>query len=203
MLTKRTTVALSAALVLVVGACSGDNTGASPAASAGGASAPAGSPGASESAAASGGAPSAAADISGTLQVDAKYGCKPIPCTPGEGGADEIGTTRVDIFAKQYPDVALEFTEKDFDPATFLTSVASGNPPDVVRIGRDILGTYVAEGALEPLNDCISRFGIDMSQYREPAVAAVTTADGEIYGIPEFYDSRILLINDSVSRTPV
>jgi multiple sugar transport system substrate-binding protein len=196
MLTKRTTAALSVALVLAVGACSGDNTGASPAASAGGASAPAGSPAASE--AASGGAPSAAADISGTLQIDAKYGCKPIPCTPGEGGADEIGTTRVDIFAEQYPDVELEFTEKDFDPATFLTSVASGNPPDVVRIGRDILGTYVAEGALEPLNDCISRFGIDMSQYREPAVAAVTTAEGEIYGIPEFYDSRILLINDSV-----
>ena len=199
MLTKRTTAALSVALVLAVGACSGDNTGASPAASAG-ASAPAGSAGASESAgaSASGGAPSAAAaDISGTLKVDAKYGCKPIPCTPGEGGADEIGTTRVDIFAKMYPDVALEFSEKDFDPATFLTSVASGDPPDVVRISRDIFGTYVAEGALEPLGDCISKFGIDMSQYREPAVAAVTV-DDQVYGIPEFYDSRILMINDSV-----
>src|SRR5829696_5601052 len=192
MLTKRTTAALSVALVLAVSACSGDNTGASPGASA---VPPAGSPG--ESAAASGGAPSAgAADISGTLRVDAKYGCKPIPCTPGEGGADEIGTTRVDIFAEQYPDVELEFTEKDFDPATFLTSVAAGDPPDVVRISRDIFGTYVAEGALEPLGDCISRFGIDMSQYREPAVAAVTV-DGEVYGIPEFYDSRILMINDS------
>jgi multiple sugar transport system substrate-binding protein len=199
MLTKRTTAALSVALVLAVGACSGDNTGASPAASAGGASAPAASAGASESAgaSASGGAPSAAADISGTLKVDSKYGCKPIPCTPGEGGADEIGTTRVDIFAKMYPDVALEFSEKDFDPATFLTSVASGDPPDVVRISRDIFGTYVAEGALEPLGDCISKFGIDMSQYREPAVAAVTV-DDQVYGIPEFYDSRILMINDSV-----
>src|SRR5215213_5441041 len=155
MLTKRATVALGAALVLVVGACSGDNTGASPAASSGASAAPPASAGASG--AASGGAPSAAADISGTLIVDAKYGCKPIPCTPGEGGADEIGTTRVDIFAKMYPDVALEFSEKDFDPATFLTSVASGDPPDVVRISRDIFGTYVAEGALEPLGDCSSR----------------------------------------------
>jgi len=196
MLTKRTTAALSVALVLAVGACSGDNSGASPAASAGGASAPAESAG--ESAAASGGAPSAGgAAISGKLLVDSKYGCKPIPCTPGEGGADEIGTTRVDIFAEQYPDVELEFTEKDFDPATFLTSVAAGDPPDVVRISRDIFGTYVAEGALEPLGDCISKFGIDMSQYREPAVAAVTVGD-QVYGIPEFYDSRILMINDSV-----
>ena len=195
MLRKRTTAALSVALVLAVGACTGDNTGASPAASAGGASAPAGSPG--ESAAASGSAPAGAADISGTLVVDAKYGCEPIPCTPGEGGADEIGTTRVDTFAEQYPDVTLDFTEQDFDPATFLTSVAAGDTPDVVRISRDILGTYVAEGALDPLTDCISRFGIDMSQYREPAVASVTI-NGEVYGIPEFYDSRILLINESV-----
>jgi multiple sugar transport system substrate-binding protein len=193
MLTKRTTAALSVALVLAVSACSGDNTWASPGASA---EPPAGSPG--ESAAASGGAPSAgAAAISGKLLVDSKYGCTPIPCTPGEGGADEIGTTRVDIFAEQYPDVELEFTEKDFDPATFLTAVAAGDPPDVVRISRDIFGTYVAEGALEPLNDCISKFGIDMSQYREPAVAAVTV-DDQVYGIPEFYDSRILMINDSV-----
>ena len=79
MLTKRTTAALGVALVLAVGACSsGDNTGASPAN--GASAAP---PGASQ--AASGGAPAGAADISGTLRVDAKYGCKPIPCTPGEG----------------------------------------------------------------------------------------------------------------------
>jgi hypothetical protein len=41
MLTKRTTAALSVALVLAVSACSGDNTGASPGASA---EPPAGSP---------------------------------------------------------------------------------------------------------------------------------------------------------------
>jgi multiple sugar transport system substrate-binding protein len=36
-----------------------------------------------------------------------------------------------------------------------------------------------------------------MGQYRESAVAQVTV-DGSVYGIPEFYDSRIILINDSV-----
>ena len=91
----------------------------------------------------------------------------------------------------------MDFTETDFDAQTFLTSVASGNPPDVVRMDRAVVGTYVAEGALEPLDSCISSFGIDMSQYREAAVAGVTV-DGSVYGIPEFYDSRILMINDSV-----
>jgi multiple sugar transport system substrate-binding protein len=36
-----------------------------------------------------------------------------------------------------------------------------------------------------------------MSQYREAAVNEVTM-DGKVYGIPEFYDSRIILTNNSV-----
>jgi len=151
----------------------------------------------SSSPSAGGSASPGAANLSGTLLVGAKYGCKPIPCTPsGEGAADEIATTRYDVFAKQYPNVTVNFTEADFKAETFLTSVAAGNPPDVVRMDRAIVGTYVAQGALDPLTDCISKFGIDMSQYRKPAVDAVTV-DGEVYGVPEFYDSRIILINDS------
>ena len=179
-------------IALVAGACSSGQQ--SPAASSGGgasASAPTSSGGSAP-------ASQAAADISGTLQVGAKYGCKPPPCTPeGEGAADEIATTRYDAFVKQYPDVSVEFTESDFNAQQFLTSVAAGNPPDVIRMDRAIIGTYVAQGALDPLDECISKFGIDMSQYREPAVTAVTI-DGSVYGIPEFYDSRIILTNDSV-----
>jgi multiple sugar transport system substrate-binding protein len=146
------------------------------------------------------GGSAAPVDISGDLEIGAKLGCSPAPCTPEagkEGAADEIAYTRYNLFADQYPDVKLTFTEKDFDPATFLNTVASGNPPDVVRISRDILGTYIAEGALEPLDECVSTHGIDMSQFYEPAVTQVTS-EGVVYGIPEFYDSRIILINDSV-----
>jgi multiple sugar transport system substrate-binding protein len=158
------------------------------------------SPGTSGAAPPSAGGSVAAPELSGTLQVGAKYGCEPAPCEPDpeeEGVADEIAYTRYNIFAEQYPDVTLEFTEADFDAQTFLTSVAAGNPPDVIRMDRALVGTYVAEGALDPIDECISTFGIDMSQYREPAVAGVTI-DGSVYAIPEFYDSRIILINDSV-----
>ena len=171
-----------------VGACSSGGSSQAPASPGGE------SPGASESAGAS---PSAAA-LSGTLQVGAVYGCKPAPCEPsGEGVADEIAYVRYNTFAEEHPEVTLEFTEADFDAQQFLTAVAAGNPPDVVRMDRAILGTYVAEGALQPLDDCISQSGIDMSQFREPAVMGVTV-DGSVYGIPEFYDARIILVNDSV-----
>jgi multiple sugar transport system substrate-binding protein len=162
-------------------------------------SAPGATGAASPEATASGPAESPGAPaVSGTLLVGAKYGCAPPPCTPeGEGAADEIAVTRYDVFVEQFPDVTVEFTEADFDAQAFLTSVAAGNPPDVIRMDRAIIGTYVAQGALEPLDECIASHGIDLSQYREPAVAAVTV-DGSVYGIPEFYDSRIILINDSV-----
>jgi len=166
----------------------GASAGASPAASAGGASgtaATSSAPSASGSGepAASGGT---AADISGAIEVGAKY-----------ADADEIATVRYDTFTERYPDVDVSFTEADFDAQVFLTSVASGNPPDVVQIGRDIMGTYISQGALEPLDSCISDHGIDMGQYREQAVTEVTLND-QIWGIPQFFDTRILMINQSV-----
>ncbi len=183
---------LTVVAVLAV-ACGGGNQtaapsagGATPGASAPTGSAPAGSP--------------AAVDISGTLQVGGRYGCEPAPCVPAEGtegAADEIAYTRVNRFAEMYPDVTLDFTEADFNAQEFLTSVAAGNPPDVVRMDRALIGTYVAQGALDPLDECITNHSIDMAQYRQPAVDAVTVG-GTVYGIPEFYDSRIILINDSV-----
>jgi multiple sugar transport system substrate-binding protein len=204
-------LALLSATAIAAGACGQSSSSGSAGASASQSAAattgteseaPSGSAGepSGSAAAPSGSAATGTADISGDLQVGARYGCEPAPCVPdpeAEGVTDEIAYTRYNVFAEQYGDVNLTFTESDFDAQQFLTSVAAGNPPDVVRIGRDLFGTYVAEGALEPLDTCINDFGIDMAQYREAAVAQVTI-DGSVYGIPEFFDSRIILVNDSV-----
>ena len=187
---RSTGLAMATILAVVVAACgSGQQT-----------PGPGSQPPASDGASAPPPASVAPAEISGDLQVGARMGCDPLPCTPEEGAegvADEIAYTRYNVFAEQYPDVTVSFTEADFDPQTFLTAVAAGNPPDVVRISRDILGTFIAEGALEPLDTCIADRGIDMSQFYPSAVGQVTSG-GSVYGIPEFYDSRIIFINDSV-----
>lgn len=197
-----TLLALLSAAALAAVACNPDanrgtsGAGAASPSAAGTASAPAseepsGSPAeASGSAAASpgesAGASGGTADISGAIEVGAKY-----------ADADEIATVRYDTFTEMYPDVEVTFTEADFDPQVFLTSVAAGNPPDVVQIGRDIMGTYISQGALEPLDSCIESHGIDMSQYREQAVTEVTL-NGQVWGIPQFFDTRIVMINQSV-----
>jgi multiple sugar transport system substrate-binding protein len=112
---------------------------------------------------------------------------------------DTIAKARVDTFKKHYPNVQVKFSESDFDPQGFVTAIQSSNPPDVVRITRDRLGTYVANGVLEPLADCISKAGVDMSNY-DPAAVQSLTFDGQQYGMPEFFWVSNWLVDDDLFK---
>jgi multiple sugar transport system substrate-binding protein len=130
---------------------------------------------------------SSGGEISGTLS------------TFGFSLPDEIATTRVDTFKKAYPKVQVKITEGGFDEQQFLSAVASGNPPDLVYLDREIIGTYAARGAIQALDDCVSSAKIDMGQYRPAAVQQVTV-DGKVYGIPEFYSVRVMMINNQAVK---
>jgi multiple sugar transport system substrate-binding protein len=112
---------------------------------------------------------------------------------------DEIATTRVDTFKKAYPQVQVKITEGGFDEQQFLSAVASGAPPDLVYVDREIIGTYAARGAILPLDECVSSAQIDMGQFRPAAVRQVTV-DGKVYGIPEFYSVRVMMINNKAVK---
>jgi multiple sugar transport system substrate-binding protein len=126
-------------------------------------------------------------DISGNLQV---FGFG------GETG-DEIATVRTQYFRELYPDVTVSFNSEGWDEATFLTALQSSDPPDVVNIPRNIAGSYISNGVLMPLTDCIAASGVDTSVYREAALAQLTV-DGQLYGFPQFYNSRVWFIDDTV-----
>lgn len=104
----------------------------------------------------------------------------------GFGGEDEVGQARVAAFKQAYPGVTVSNAKGDFDAQQFLTALASGNPPDLVYMDRNLVGTYAKKGAVVPLDDCIAQQQIDTGQYREAAMRSVTL-DGKVYGIPEFY----------------
>jgi multiple sugar transport system substrate-binding protein len=136
---------------------------------------------------------------SGTSKGSSSSGGAGSVTTQGFGKPDDVGQARIDAFKKAYPQVAVHINEGDFDPQQFLSSVASGNPSDLVYLDRGLVGTYAAKGALQPLNDLISTVGIDTQQYRKPALQEVTV-DGKLYGIPEFYNTRNILINGKALR---
>ena len=112
----------------------------------------------------------------------------------GFGGEDEVAQARISAFEKTYPDVSVTHNKGDFDAQQFLTALASGNPPDLVYIDRNLIGTYAAKGALQPLSDCVSGQQVDLGQYRPAAMGSVTYKD-KPYGIPEFYIVSVDLVD--------
>jgi multiple sugar transport system substrate-binding protein len=170
------------AFVLAISACSSGN---SPSPSSGAAS-PAASTAASASASASTAASLAA---SGDLNVMG-FGC---------AKGDDIATNRIKEFKKAYPNVKLNCTEGDLNDQAFLTAVRSGSPPDLIYMDRSKIGTFAAQGAIQPMDDCTSKAGVDMGNFRDAAVKQVTF-DGKVYGIPEFFNVVVVVINNKVAQ---
>ncbi|GIJ25339.1 sugar ABC transporter substrate-binding protein [Micromonospora qiuiae] len=119
--------------------------------------------------------------------------------TMGFGRSDEIASTRVDAFQREHPKVDLRITEGAFDEQQFLSAVASGNPPDLVYLDRNLVGTYATRGSILPLTDCVQQQGIDLAQYR-PAAREQVSLDGVLYGVPEFSTVRVFYLNEAVLR---
>ena len=112
----------------------------------------------------------------------------------GFGTGDEIATVRVDRFKELYPDIELQHTEGAVNQQQLLTAIVSGNPPDVVYLNRDEVSTYASRGALQPVDQCLEQAGIDMGQFR-PAATQAVTVDGQVYGVPEFNNIILMIIN--------
>ncbi|MFA9445042.1 extracellular solute-binding protein [Egicoccus sp. AB-alg6-2] len=109
---------------------------------------------------------------------------------------DQIAQVRVDRFRELYPDVNLEFSESGFDEQGFLSALASDDPPDLVNIPRNEIGTYIARGVLAPLDECIAQHDVDTSVYYDGAINQVTV-DGTVYAFPEFFNSRVWILNNA------
>jgi multiple sugar transport system substrate-binding protein len=122
----------------------------------------------------------------------------------GFGTGDDVAQSRTAIATKAVG-VPVNNPNGGFNDQTFLADVASGNVPDLVYMDRQKVGTYAAKGALMPLTACIKNQKINMKQYRIPAVQEVTYK-GTVYGIPEFYTVRTIIVDNDVldqTHTPI
>jgi multiple sugar transport system substrate-binding protein len=122
----------------------------------------------------------------------------------GFGTGDDVAESRAAIATKAVGG-AVNRPSGSFNDQQFLAAIASGNAPDLVYLDRQKVGTYAAKGAFLPLTSCISSQKISTKQYRQAAINEVTYK-GKIYGIPEFYDVRTILIDNDVldnTGTPI
>ena len=79
---------------------------------------------------------------------------------------------------------------------SFLTRLASGDVPDLVRMGRPRVAQYAAKGVLQPMDSCVASV---KKQYRVGALRAMTYS-GHIYGLPEFTNQITLIVNQSAFK---
>jgi multiple sugar transport system substrate-binding protein len=110
---------------------------------------------------------------------------------------DDVAQTRIRLAKKAIAPAKISAPNGGFNAQQFLAAVASGNPPDLVYLDRQDVGSLAAKGALMPLTSCIKGQAIQTSQYRAPAMQQVTYK-GEVYGIPEFYDNRTVIVNSAL-----
>jgi multiple sugar transport system substrate-binding protein len=109
----------------------------------------------------------------------------------GYGPGDDTQENRAVYAAKQLPNLDISRPAGNFDDQKFLTMLASGQVPDLVRMPRPSLALYAAKGVLQPVDQCVKGVA---SQYRKGAMRAMTYK-GHIYGLPEFTNQVTLLIN--------
>jgi multiple sugar transport system substrate-binding protein len=124
---------------------------------------------------------------SGTLNIDGF----------GTNG-DDVAMTRYHIAQKAVAPVTVNAPNGGFNEQQFLADLASKQVPDLLYWDRSFVGTYAAKGALMPLTSCIKSQNIDLSQYRKAALAPVTYK-GVVYGIPEFFDVRTIIVDTNVA----
>src|SRR3954466_10483268 len=122
----------------------------------------------------------------------------------GFGTGDDVAESRAALATKAVGGT-VNRPSGGLNDQQFLAAVARGNAPDLVYPDRQKVGTYAAKGAFLPLTSCINSQKINMKQYRQAAVNEVTYK-GKVYGIPEFYDVRTILIDNDVldnTHTPI
>ena len=179
MISVRRAIAPLMVLALITAACgSNDEDPGAPGAS--------GAPGATDAPATGGTNASAApaGDVSGDLTVWAM----------GNEGA--LLSSMAELFMAEYPDVTVNITPIDWGQAVtrLQTAIGGGETPDVSQMGTDMMGQFVATGALEPVLDTFDQGTFFESAWNTNIV------DEQAYGVPWYVETRVLYYRTDIAE---
>jgi multiple sugar transport system substrate-binding protein len=116
----------------------------------------------------------------------------------GFGPGDDVQENRAAYANAQLQGTTINRPPGDFNDQVFLTRLASGDVPDLVKMPRPSMALYAAKGVLQPVNSCVSPSLI--KQYRVGAIKAMTWK-GKLYGLPEFTNQVTMIVNQSAFKS--
>jgi multiple sugar transport system substrate-binding protein len=115
----------------------------------------------------------------------------------GYGPGDDTQENRAIYAASQLTGTQVSRPAGDFNDQVFLTRLASGDVPDLVRMPRQRVVQYAAKGVLQPMDSCVAPV---KGLYRAGALRGMTYG-GKIYGLPEFTNQITLLVKQSAFKS--
>jgi multiple sugar transport system substrate-binding protein len=116
----------------------------------------------------------------------------------GFDNADEVGTSRLDYAKDQLKDITIKIDQTAFDAQKFTTRAASRDVPDAVQMDRQFVGTYAAQGLIQPLDKCFSANDVDPDTQYYPSVMDDVTYNGHVWAVPQFYQPPAIMLNKRV-----
>jgi multiple sugar transport system permease protein len=122
---------------------------------------------------------------------------QPIAATPDATDAGAAFQEVYNRFMEANPTIAVEFQYSPWVEFTQALSVAigGGNAPDVATwIDDQRVPSLAANGFLRTVDDLAAADGIDLSDI-DPIALSSNTFGGKLYGIPYYWDDRILFHN--------
>jgi multiple sugar transport system substrate-binding protein len=70
--------------------------------------------------------------------------------------------------------------------------------PDVVQMDRQFVATYAAKGLIKPIDGCFTAHSVDPRAQYYPSVVDDVTYDGQVWGVPQFYQPPAIMLNKRV-----
>jgi multiple sugar transport system substrate-binding protein len=114
----------------------------------------------------------------------------------GYGPGDDVQENRAAYAKDQLSGTTINRPAGDFNDQSFVTRLASGDVPDLVRMSRSRVPQYASKGVLQNLDQCVASV---KGQYRAGALRAMSYA-GHVYGLPEFTNQITLIVNQSAFK---
>lgn len=118
----------------------------------------------------------------------------------GVNPTDEVATSRVDYSDAQLKKegITVSLNKTAFDAQKFTAQIASGNVPDLVYMDRADVATYAAKGLIVPLTQCFAAEKVNASSHYYPAVLDSVKYKGDVYAVPEFWQTNAIMLNKRV-----
>jgi multiple sugar transport system substrate-binding protein len=113
----------------------------------------------------------------------------------GEGEQQIL--TMVNAFNESQSDIKVNYVVQQDMITKFLTAATTGQTPDVMIWDRFLTSLYAPKNVLSPINEYLTRDGIDPAGFYEQAIRELSFGDN-VYGLPLTVDARAIFYNKTL-----